>query len=165
MASRIQSRYGVAGAWAPDSFQISRGHLTPFRDGHLTPRKTEQVRTRRGPVLSTNLAHPLGSGQAVRRLTLDQYVIPDGLRCCACPPQPRDIWTSSSGQRPAERAHKPPACALAGVDNSTHEHDATESDAKKCTDPHLMASDHQRSSDNSGIAPMPSGSPRAKMAP
>jgi hypothetical protein len=36
-------------------FGFSRGHLTPFRAGHLTPRKTEDARTRHGPGLSTNL--------------------------------------------------------------------------------------------------------------
>jgi hypothetical protein len=52
--AQLQSLPRAARARAPDSFCFSRGHLTPIRGGHLTPRKIEDARTRRGSGLSTN---------------------------------------------------------------------------------------------------------------
>jgi len=40
---------------APDSFGVSRGHLTTSGAGYLTPRKTEDARTGHRPGLSTKV--------------------------------------------------------------------------------------------------------------
>ncbi len=65
----IRSRLG---GWAPHALSVPRaGTRLPSGWAPDSPdgRTCEDPR---GPVLSTNLAHSLGSGQAVRRLTLDQ---------------------------------------------------------------------------------------------
>jgi len=108
--TRVQSLFERRRAkWRLDCRRFGDGVLTSLRSEHLiTPENSRRRRAARGQ-LSTNLDHPLGSGQAVRRLTRDKVVFYAGcLAARSHSTRPAiGMWITRSGGRTLKRGSVP----------------------------------------------------------